>query len=317
MDAPAVDGYHTPMPRLVPSHSAFSSVGLLLFAMVILQSGAASAKSLFPMVGPEGATTLRLLWASLLLGVAWRPWRHRLTRRDRGAILVYGLALGGMNLTMYKAFERIPLGIAVGLEFVGPLTVAVVGSRRWLDAAWVALAAAGVVLLLPITSISQPLDPVGILYALAGAACWGAYIIYGKRVAGRVHGGVVTALGMTLGMLVALPFGIARAGADLLRWDAIRLAAVVAVLSSVIPYSMEIVALKRLSARTFGVLMALEPVVACIIGAIILRESLAAIQVLAMGLIIAASIGSTTSSATSDHTPVPAASDDPEPTLPL
>lgn len=305
------------MSRSDSTHTSLTSIGLLIVAMSFLQCGAAYAKNLFPLVGPEGATTLRLIWAAALLGIVWRPWRHRFTGVEFRAILVYGLSLGGMNLLIYQALERIPLGIAVALEFTGPLAVAVLGSRRLLDLAWVALAALGIVLLLPMTAVGKPLDPYGVLLSLAAGLCWGLYIIYGKRVAGTVHGGVVTAWGMTVGMLLALPFGIARAGMGLLNWKAIQIAAVVSLLSSVIPYSLEIKALKNMPTRTFGILMALEPVIASVFGAIMLRESLLPLQWLAMACIIAASIGSTATSTPGAPRAGAEAEDDPEPQLPM
>ena len=304
------------MPRHGWNSTTISSTGLLVLAMVILQSGAAYAKTLFPLVGPEGATTLRLLFASTILCVAWRPWRHRFSPSERKAVVVYGLALGGMNILIYKAVDLIPLGIAVALEFVGPLAVAVLGSRRWLDLFWVALAACGILLLLPIADFESSLNPWGVLYALMAGVCWGIYIVYGKQVAGTLHGGVVTAVGMSVGMFVALPFGIARAGADLFNWKAIRIAIVVSIFSSVIPYSLEIVALKRIAARTFGVLMALEPVVASVLAVLILGERLTGLQAAAMAMIVAASIGATAFSGEQNQRQ-PAETDDPEPQPPL
>jgi len=305
------------MPGTDPRHASYSAVGILIVAMFILQGGAALAKNLFPLVGPEGGTTLRLAWASLLLCAAWRPWRHPLTREQWAWLLMYGLSLGGMNLLIYKALERIPLGVAVAVEFTGPLAVAVLGSHRKLDLLWVVLAIGGIGLLMPWAAFGQPLDHLGLLCALIAGACWGLYIVAGKRVAHSAPGGIVTALGMSIALVLALPFGIASAGWKLLAWEALRIAAVVSVLSSIIPYSLELVALRRLPARTFGVLMALEPVVASIMGAIVLREWLTPIQWAAMALIIAASVGSTVTSETASPGPIDATDADPEPTLPI
>ncbi len=224
------------MPATDLRRASYSSVGVLIAAMFVLQGGAAFAKNLFPLVGPEGGTTLRLAWASLLLCAAWRPWRQRFTSRERGWLLLYGLSLGGMNLLIYKALNLIPLGVAVAVEFTGPLAVAVLGSRRLLDLVWVVLAVAGIGLLLPGAAFGQPLDRLGLLYALGAGGCWGLYIIAGQRVAHSAPGGIVTALGMTIALVLALPFGIQGAGWSLLGWEAIRIAAVVSLLSSIIPY---------------------------------------------------------------------------------
>jgi inner membrane transporter RhtA len=285
--------------------------------MFVLQGGAAYAKNLFPLVGPEGAATLRILWASILLCLAWRPWRSRFTSREWFWLFVYGLSLGGMNVLIYKSMSRIPLGVAVAVEFTGPLAVAVLGSRRLLDLVWVVLAIAGLMLLMPWAAFGEPLDRVGLLFALIAGGCWGIYIIAGQRVARAASGGIVTAIGMTIGLAFALPFGITTAGAKLLNWEAIRIAAIVSLLSSIIPYSLEIVALRSLPARTFGVLMALEPVIASIMGAILLREWLTGVQSAAMVLIIAASIGSTVTSATPAPGPIDPTDQDPEPALPI
>jgi inner membrane transporter RhtA len=305
------------MPGIDPRRATYSSVGILIAAMFVLQGGAAYAKNLFPLVGPEGGTTLRLVWASLLLSIAWRPWRQRFTSHQWFWLFVYGLSLGGMNLLIYKALNRIPLGVAVAVEFTGPLAVAVLGSRRLLDLLWVVLAIAGLALLMPWAAFGQPLDRIGLLYALMAGACWGIYIIAGQRVAHTASGGIVTAIGMTIALALALPFGIATAGSKLLGWEALRLAIIVSLLSSIIPYSLEIIALRSLPARTFGVLMALEPVVASIMGAIVLKEWLTGIQSGAMLLIIAASIGSTATSVVPAPGPIDPTDDDPEPALPI
>jgi len=305
------------MPGIDPRRASYSSVGVLIVAMFVLQGGAAFAKNLFPLVGPEGGTTLRLAWASLLLCLAWRPWRQRFTTSEWRWLLLYGLSLGGMNLLIYKALDRIPLGVAVAVEFTGPLAVAVLGSRRLLDLVWVVLAAMGIALLFPWTDLGEPLDHFGLMCALGAGACWGFYIVAGKRVAHSAPGGIVTALGMSIALVLALPFGVASAGASLLNWNAIGIAAIVSLLSSVIPYSLEIVALRNLPARTFGILMAMEPVIASIMGAIVLQEWLTTLQAGAMSLIIAASVGSTTTSEKAAPGPIDPTDDDPEPALPI
>ncbi len=277
-------------------------------AMVSVQTGASLAKTLFPLAGATGATTLRLVFAALVLAIAWRPWRRRIGRADARAIVAYGLALGAMNLSFYLSLRTLPLGIAVALEFTGPLTVAVLGSRRAIDFLWVALAAIGIVLILPIFEGSVPLDPVGIAWALAAGACWGLYIHFGKRAGDTIHGGLVTSLGMIVAMAFVLPFGVVGAGARLLDVSILPLAFGVAVLSSALPYSLEMIGLQRLPARTFGVLMSLEPALAALSGWLILGERLEAKQMVAVGCVMAASVGSTLGAARARTVPAPSTS---------
>ncbi|WP_245504729.1 EamA family transporter [Aquabacter spiritensis] len=269
-------------------------VGVVV-AMASIQTGAAIGKSLFPAVGPAGATTLRLVFASLILAVVWRPWRHLPPRGAWRAILLYGAALGGMNLLFYMSLARIPLGVAVALEFTGPLAVAVAGSRRLLDWLFVAMAVVGVALLLPFHGAAEDLDLIGAGYALAAGACWAVYILFGQKSGAQVHGGAAAALGMIIASCVALPVGIAQAGADLLSWSLVPVALAVAVLSSALPYSLEMLALKRLPTQTFSILMSGEPALGALSGLIILGEHLTVSQWLAIGLVVAASAGSSLS----------------------
>jgi inner membrane transporter RhtA len=261
-----------------------------LAASLISQNlGAAVAKSLFPVVGVEGMTALRVGLSALLLLVFWRPWRRPLARRDIANILVYGAMLGGMNLCIYHAFARIPIGIATAIETTGPLVVVLAASRRALDVAWVALALCGLALLLPLGS-AQPLDPLGLLFALGAAVSWALYIVFGKRVATLASGQAVT-LGMLVASLFAVPIGIAHAGAAMLVAPILMAGLGVALLSSAVPYSLEMAALRRMPRHVFGILVSATPAVGAACGALVLGERLGALQWLAIGCIIGASAG--------------------------
>ena len=264
--------------------------------MVSIQTGASLAKHLFPLVGPQGSAALRLFFASLILLIVWRPWSHPPTGNQWGAIWLYGLSLGGMNLLFYLALAHIPLGIAVAFEFCGPLAVALFASRRAVDFLWVACAVGGLLLLLPLGGVATAaLDPWGVAYALAAGACWALYIIFGRRVGASVHGGTATALGMCVAALVVLAFGVVHSGLGLLSWNVLPTGFGVAILSSAFPYSLEMIALKKLPAHTFGVLMSMEPAIAALSGLIFLSETLSSLQWVALGLIILASAGSAAS----------------------
>ncbi|HZI12753.1 MAG TPA: threonine/homoserine exporter RhtA [Myxococcus sp.] len=272
----------------------------LLVAMASIQAGASLAKRLFPVLGAQGTTALRLLFAAILLLAFWRPWRQRLTRKQGLAVLVYGAVLGGMNLSFYLALERIPLGIAVAVEFTGPLAVALYSTRRPVDFVWALLAVAGILLILPLAETSQALDWLGVFLALVAGGCWALYILFGQRAGALVHGGTATSLGMVVAALLVVPVGVAHAGRALLDVSLLPFALGVAVLSSALPYSLEMIALKALPARTFGILMSLEPALAALSGLLFLREQLTVTQWVAIGLIILASVGS---SSTSKQTP--------------
>lgn len=266
------------------------AIGMLLISMVSYQCGASLAKQLFPQVGAQGATAYRLGLSALILLLWRRPWRRAAGRRDWAALWGYGLSMGAMNLVFYMSLRTIPLGIAVALEFTGPLALALAGSRRLLDFVWVALVVAGLVLLLPLRGSLHALDPVGVMYALAAGAGWALYIVLGKR-AGASHGADAVTLGTSVGALLAIPFGIAHAGSALLSPALLPYALGVAVLSSALPYSLEMVALTRLPARTFSTLLSLEPAIAAVAGVALLGERLSLLQWLAIATIIVAAAG--------------------------
>lgn len=265
----------------------------VVVAMASVQVGASFAKQLFPAVGAAGTSALRLVFASLVLCAIGRSWRARPTRRDLALIAVYGGALGAMNLTFYLALRTLPLGLAVAIELMGPLAVAVLASRRALDLGWAALAAVGIVLVLPIREGAGAVDLVGAAWASCAALCWALYIVFGRRVGAATEGGVGTALGMVVATLVVVPFGVAEAGTRLLDPAILPAGFAVAMLSSAIPYSLEMIGLRRLPAHTFGVLMSLEPALAALAGWVVLGERLGAVHLVAIALVIVASVGST------------------------
>ena len=270
------------------------SVAALVTGMVSLQCGATFAKSLFPVLGAAGTSSLRVGFSALILVVVWRPWRRSLPLREAGWIALYGAALGAMNLLFYLALARLPLGPAVAIEFAGPLSVALIASRRRSDFLWIGLAVLGLMLLLPIAT-TDGLDPVGVVLDLGAAAAWALYILFGQR-AGRIDGGQAVSLGMLTAALVVAPFGVAQAGSALLAPGVLLAGLVLALMSSALPYSLEMVALRRLDQKSFGVLMSLEPAVAACAGLMLLGERITLVQWLAIGLVITASIGITAGS---------------------
>jgi inner membrane transporter RhtA len=270
-------------------------IAVLIAAMVCFQAGAALAKGLFPAVGAAGTAALRLALASLMLLAVWRPWRMRLAAREIRVIVIYGLALGFMNFFFYLSLRTIPLGIAVALEFTGPLALAMASSRRALDFVWVAMAALGLLALLPLGLGSKPLDLTGAGCALAAGLCWALYIWFGRK-AGAAHGARTTALGMVVGAVAIVPIGIAQCGAQLFAPAILPTALGVALLSSALPYSLEILAMPRLPTRTVGVLMSLNPALGALSGLCFLGERLSWSQWAAIAGIMAASAGSAATS---------------------
>jgi inner membrane transporter RhtA len=259
-------------------------------AMVSFQIGATFAKQLIPTIGPAGTTAARLGLSAVLLLVLQRPWRSVPSRAAWPIVLAYGVSLAAMNSVFYLALRTIPLGIAVAIEFVGPLAVAVSASRRRLDYLWVALAVVGLSLLLPIAPGGATLDTAGILYALAAGVGWALYIVFGQR-AGRVQGVSASTWGLMIAAVLTVPVGIADAGSRLLDPAVLPFAFGVAIFSSALPYTLEMIALRRLSTKTFGTLMSFEPAIAAVAGVVVLREHLTGIQWLAIAAIICASVG--------------------------
>ncbi|MFE0136256.1 DMT family transporter [Streptomyces sp. NPDC059037] len=267
---------------------AIPPTALVLLGIVSVQVGSALAKHLFSAVGSFGTVALRLLFAAAVLLLLWRP-SLRMTRRAWTVVLGYGVTLGAMNLCFYLALARIPLGIAVTVEFLGPLAVALAGSRRWLDAFWAVLAAGGVVLLME--GSGGELDVVGLLFALAAGVCWGLYILVGAALGRHTTEGNGLALGMAVAALVAVPFGVAESGTALMQPWVLVAGLGVALLSSVIPYSLDLEALRKIPPRVFGILMSLEPAMAALIGLVVLQESLLWSQWIAVLCVVAASAG--------------------------
>jgi inner membrane transporter RhtA len=280
----------TTSPRSLAS--ALFPVGLLLIAMASIQSGASLAKSMFPIVGAQGTTTLRLIFASIIMLLILRPWRAKLTAKSLRTVIVYGMALGGMNFLFYMSLRTVPLGIAVALEFTGPLAVALYASRRAVDFLWIALAVVGLLLLIPMGEASTGIDLVGAAYALGAGFCWALYILFGQK-AGNDNGVQTAALGVMIAALFVAPIGIVHAGVTLLTPALIPVAIGVAILSTALPYTLEMVALTRLPARTFGTLMSIEPAFGALSGLFFLQEHLSLAQWMAIACIILASVGAT------------------------
>ena len=270
------------MPGPSRKAAAWLPILVILVAMTSIQSGASLAKSLFPVVGAPGVTALRLALGTLILVVVFKPWRLRFSPAQRVPLLLYGLALGAMNYLFYLSLQRIPLGVAV----------ARFGSRRPLDFVWVALAILGLWYLLPLGQNVAQGDLTGALFALGAGACWAVYILTGQR-AGEEHGPATVAMGSLIASLVFVPLGMAQATDTLWQWSLLPLGLGIAILSTALPYSLEMMALTRLPTRTFGTLMSLEPALAALSGMIFLDETLKLSQTLALGAIIIASMGAT------------------------
>jgi inner membrane transporter RhtA len=270
-------------------------IAVLIVAMVCFQVGAVLAKGLFPVLGASGTAALRLALSALMLLVVWRPWRMRMNAREMRVIVIYGLALGWMNFFFYLSLRSIPLGIAVALEFAGPLALAMAASRRAVDFVWILMAALGLLALLPLGLGSKPLDVIGVGCGLAAGLCWALYIFFGRK-AGAAHGGQTTALGMLIGAIVILPIGVAESGAQLVSLAILPTALAVALLSSAVPYSLEMLAMPRLPTRTVGVLMSLDPAFGALSGLCFLGEKLTWVQWTAIASIMIASAGSAATS---------------------
>lgn len=290
-----------PFHRFVPFLAVLGSV-------TALGIGTSWAKQwLFPAVGAQGTTAVRVGLSALLMLLLWRPWRWQLSRGDAKAVACYGVALGGMNLMFYMSLRTLPFGLAVAIEFAGPLAVAIWSSRRAVDFVWVVLAITGLGMLLPLGLNGSMLDPVGVLYALGAAVFWAAYIVFGKR-AGHLHAGHSVSLGLLVAALVVVPVGVAHAGAALLSPAVLLGGLLVAAVSSAIPISLEMMALKRLPKEAFGIMISMEPAVAALVAMVLLAEHLSGVQWAAIACIMAASMGS---AATARNTAAPGAAPQP------
>ncbi len=273
-----------------PRFSVLAPYVALLAGMLILSTGTSFAKQLFPHVGAAGTSAYRVGFSALLLLLVWRPWRVRYRAIDWAALAKFGLAIGMMNLCFYLSLRTIPLGIALAIEFLGPLGVALYGARRPRDFAWLGLTLFGLLLLLPLDGDVERLDPVGMALAAGAALFWALYIVFGRQTA-HLHAGHSVAIGMAVAALVVVPAGIASAGAALLDPRLILLGLVVALVSSAIPYSLEMIALKRMPARVFGTMLSIEPAFGAMAGFLWLSEALSGRQMLAIGCVILASAG--------------------------
>ncbi|MEU0949088.1 EamA family transporter [Streptomyces canus] len=264
-------------------------VGLVLAGGVSVQFGAALAVTLMPRAGALGVVALRLLVAAVVLLVVCRPRLRGHSRTDWGTVVAFGLTLAAMNGLFYQAVDRISLGAAVTLEFLGPLALSVLASRRAVNAVWAGLALAGVFLLGG--GDFGDLDPAGVLFALGAGAMWASYIVFSARTGRRFPQADGLALAMAIGALAFLPLGIAESGTRLLDPVTVGLGAAVALMSSVLPYTLELLALRNLPASAFAILMSLEPAMAALAGFLILDQSLSPLQALAVALVITASMG--------------------------
>ncbi len=268
---------------------------LVLLSIVSVQVGAGLAKSLFAALPPSGVVSLRVATAAIILVAVGRPSLRGCSRRDLAVVAGFGLAMATMNFSIYQAFARIPLGIAVTIEFLGPLSVAVIGSRRKLDLVWVLLAGAGVALL---ARGGGDISVVGVAFALLAAAGWASYILLSAATGQRFQGQSGLVIAMVVTSVLVLPVGIGTSGAALLDPRLLALGIAVGLLSSLIPYSLELQALRRIPARVFGILLSLEPAVAALVGLAVLGEVLGLRSWLAIGCVVAASIGATRTQST-------------------
>ena len=260
--------------------------------MFSFEAGAAFTKGLFPSLGASGATTVRLFFGAVFLWMLWRPWRGPLQSRQRWDLIGYGLSLGGMSLFFYLALSMLPLGLTLSLEMTGPLTLSLITSRRLLDVVWVALAAAGLLLLMPFSGSANALDPRGVLLALLAGACWALYIVAGQRAGATLPRGRAIALSIAVAALAVAPWGIVATGKALLDLRNLPTAILSGLFSTAIPYSLDLIAMSRIPARLFGLLMSLAPVIGAFVGFVMLGEAPTAVQDLAILCIVGAMTGS-------------------------
>ncbi|MBT2451077.1 EamA family transporter [Streptomyces sp. ISL-43] len=298
--APAPASAPAPAPASVPATTApdgsfrarFGPVALVVTAGVSVQFGAALAVMIMPRAGAAGVVTLRLAAAALVLLLVCRPKVRGYSRADWTTVVWFGVTMAGMNGLFYQSIDRIPLGPAVTLEVLGPLVLSVVVSRRLMNLLWAGLALAGVVLLSTHGGGGfGGLDPLGAAYALGAGGMWAAYIVFSARTGRRFPQADGLALAMAVAAVLSLPLGVIEAGSALLLPSTLALGLGVAVLSSVLPYTLELLALRRLPAPTFAILMSLEPAIAATAGFLVLNQALSALDAAAIALVIAASMG--------------------------
>ncbi|WP_026728752.1 EamA family transporter [Flavobacterium denitrificans] len=269
-------------------------VQAVLLAIISVQCGAAIAKTLFPALGAAGTASIRIGVSAIILLLAYRPNLKTITKEQWKVVIPYGFSLGAMNLIFYFSIERIPIGLAVTLEFIGPLLLAIIGSKRLMDYFWVVLAAIGILLIAPWTN--ERLDSLGVIFALLAGALWAAYIVFGGKISKILNEGTAVSTGMLLAAILVLPFGIFENGLANLTPRLFGMGFALALLSSAIPFTLEMKALGKLPPRTFSILMSLEPAAASICAFIFLNENLSFYEILAVVCVVVASAGSTLTS---------------------
>ena len=288
---------------MTPTAKQPSPIALVMLSIVSIQFGAALAKSLFSELGPWGVVFLRVSVSALVLFIFWRPRWHSDVRQNFGSIAAFGAILALMNSFFYLAIARLPLGIAIALEFTGPLGLSLLKSQRWLDALWAILAGTGIVLLAPIGGFT--LDRLGVFAALAAGLCWALYILLAARVGQRLAGIDGLAWALAIGAVLLLPVGVASAGTKLLNPTLLALGAGVALLSTTLPYTCELVALRSLPVKVFGVMLSMEPTAGAIAGFFILGETLSARAMIACLLVSIAAAGATQFQSQPPASPLP------------
>ncbi len=280
----------------IRTYSHTMGIIALIGSMASLCIGTSFAKSLFDAVGAQGTTAYRLGFSALLLWCIWRPWRFPLSRKNAIAIASYGLCLGLINFLFYMAIRTVPLGLCIAIEFLGPLSLAIFSSRRKIDFLWIGFVALGLYLLIPKAQQDMSaIDPIGLMFAIGAGFFWALYIIFGQRTR-NIHPGQATSLGITVAALLVLPFGISHSGAALLTPAFMLSGLIVAILSSAVPYSLEMISLRSLPRKTMSILLSLEPAMGALAGLVILHEQLTIEQWLAIAFIVAASVGCATTS---------------------
>lgn len=295
----------SPTPVVAPRHGVdLRGIGLVLVSIVSVQFGAAIAKEIIPIAGPVGTVFYRVLFAAVLLWAMARPDVRSLGRDDWRAVVLFGAVLAGMNICYYAALQHLPIGVTVTLEFTGPLAVAVLGSRRRIDACWALLAAGGLVLLSPIAGVD--LDAWGVALALAAGAFWAAYILLSARVGARLSGLSGLALALVASSAITAVPAVVTAGTALLEPKVLGIGVVVALMASAIPYGCELEALRSLTPASFGMLMSLEPAFAALAGFVVLSERLGAPEFGAIGLVLVANVGAVLSNRSRIAAPVAA-----------